>query len=212
MSRRTPLKSASTVLSRFLNSPAVPYSIRDSFFVYVRSRGCPMRVVGFKTVRFQSSVWLCYGLFFFATLFLLGGLLPPVFVKTGQPTIADCLYEVFSASCQQQSTRTFWMLGYPMALCARCLGAYCGFAGLALYSVVRKQIAIAPIIVLLSALLAFGEKVMEWTLWPANNALRFIAGIGLGFLVFIFVSWVMGFVIIRIKENATTYLKARSGL
>lgn len=29
-------------------------------------------------------------------------------------------------SCHQQPDRSFWILGYPIALCARCLGVYVG--------------------------------------------------------------------------------------
>ncbi len=38
------------------------------------------------------------------------------------------LTSLFIYSCHQQPDRSFWLLGYPIALCCRCLGFYLGVA------------------------------------------------------------------------------------
>jgi len=50
----------------------------------------------------------------------------PVAVKTGLASWFDFWNSIMALSCQQVSTRTFWLFGYPMACCARCLGIYLG--------------------------------------------------------------------------------------
>jgi uncharacterized membrane protein len=149
----------------------------------------------------------------YAVFFLIGGVLPPLFIKCGLPVTEDWLYEVFSASCQQQPSRTFWMLGYPMALCARCCGAYLGFAGCAFYCAAYRKVIRFPTSALYGlALFALGEKAGEWIgSWPGNNSLRFIAGCALGALVFLVVHFLLVVVIKRVKHYATHY-KTRLGL
>lgn len=38
-------------------------------------------------------------------------------------------YALFSPFCHQISSRSFFIFGYPLAVCARCLGIYFGFLG-----------------------------------------------------------------------------------
>lgn len=153
---------------------------------------------------FSRNSWLCYGFLLVGLFFLVGGLLPPLGVKCGQPIMADWLYEVFSASCQQQPTRTFWILGYPMALCARCIGVYLGFSSGALYcSIQQQRVTLSGFVIVVLVTVAFGEKLLEWSnLWLANNTVRLLSGIGLGFLIFLLVSWVMSSVMMRVKGYA----------
>ncbi len=41
---------------------------------------------------------------------------------------AWAITQFFSFVCHQDSTRSLWIAGAPVALCARCLGTYCGAA------------------------------------------------------------------------------------
>jgi uncharacterized membrane protein len=42
--------------------------------------------------------------------------------------ISGTLYQAFSYVCHQQSERSFFIAGEPLAVCARCTGLYAGFA------------------------------------------------------------------------------------
>ncbi len=49
------------------------------------------------------------------------------------------IYHGFSAACHQISDRSFYAFGFPLAVCSRCIGIYCGFIiGLLLYPFVRN--------------------------------------------------------------------------
>ena len=54
-------------------------------------------------------------------------------------TSALLIYGSFSAICHQLPERSFHLLGYPLAVCARCTGIYAGFLiGLLLYPFARR--------------------------------------------------------------------------
>lgn len=124
-----------------------------------------------KTLKAALLLYACY--------FLLGSFAAPLFVHNHQAEMADYVYGVFSSSCQQQPSRTFWLLGYPMALCARCTGIYTGFV---LMGLRWLKGGLHPTKLLFGVLLAIGlgEKLMEWFLWEANNWVRFGSGLAFG--------------------------------
>src|ERR1041384_3751425 len=54
-------------------------------------------------------------------------------------TWALLIYGSFSAVCHQLPERSFHLLGFPLAVCARCTGIYLGaLTGLLLYPSVRR--------------------------------------------------------------------------
>ena|GEM_PF-121050 len=53
--------------------------------------------------------------------------------------VAQALYHAFGAVCHQLPGRSFYLAGEPLAVCARCLGIYAGFAlGVLCYPLVRS--------------------------------------------------------------------------
>ena len=51
---------------------------------------------------------------------------------------ANLVHALYSPVCHQLPSRSFHAWGFPLGVCARCLGIYLGFAaGLAIYPVVR---------------------------------------------------------------------------
>jgi uncharacterized membrane protein len=63
--------------------------------------------------------------------------LAPYLKSRGVP-LGRFIYACFSPVCHQIPARSFLAWGYPLAVCARCLGIYSGFlAGMALYPMLR---------------------------------------------------------------------------
>ncbi len=44
-----------------------------------------------------------------------------------EPWFLQWQHKIFAGLCHQQTARSFWVNGQPMAVCSRCLGIYCGF-------------------------------------------------------------------------------------
>lgn len=49
------------------------------------------------------------------------------YLRSQSSPFSGFLYAVFSPTCHQIPSRCFYAFGYPAAVCARCLGIYCGF-------------------------------------------------------------------------------------
>lgn len=136
----------------------------------------------------------------YAFYFVLGAFLTPHFAHTHQYELADHYYEVFSASCQQQASRSFWFEGYPMALCARCLGNYIGFILLGLVWVFKPG-KICVRLFLLMLVPGLGEKVLEYLGWEGNNLFRFGAGLCLGGAILTTIALICQFVWRKLKTH-----------
>ena len=52
----------------------------------------------------------------------------PLFSAMSFPLAAFAIWQFFSPVCHQDPARSFWILGAPLAVCARCLGIYLGAA------------------------------------------------------------------------------------
>ncbi len=115
----------------------------------------------------------------YALYFVVGAFVAPHAAHTHQFELADQYYGLFAASCQQQASRSFWLEGYPLALCARCLGNYIGFISLGLLWLIKPQ-RITPKLFLLLLVPGLGEKIAEYLGWAGSNEARLVAGMFLG--------------------------------
>jgi len=57
----------------------------------------------------------------------------PLAQANGLHWFSFTVYEVFSHVCHQAPERSFYIAGYPLAVCARCTGLYVGFAAAAAF-------------------------------------------------------------------------------
>lgn len=94
------------------------------------------------------------------------------------PIIAFALQHALSLICHQRPDRSFWILGAPIALCARCLGIYIGAAvGLLLRTSRRIALQILIIVATLNILDAVSELAGLHGNWMT---VRFVLGLTLG--------------------------------
>ena len=63
-----------------------------------------------------------------ALLFVVLILGAPMAKAQGANAVSFSIYQAFSHVCHQLPDRSFFLAGYPLAVCARCTGAYSGFA------------------------------------------------------------------------------------
>lgn len=68
-----------------------------------------------------------YGWTLFATVLWLSAIFSAPILKSRMPMLSGIIYLGFSPTCHQLPDRCFHILGSPMAVCARCFGAYLGF-------------------------------------------------------------------------------------
>ena len=65
--------------------------------------------------------------------------LAPLMRARGSLLLSQALYKFFSPACHQMPERSFYVAGYPLAVCARCFGLYVGaLAGVAIYPLARR--------------------------------------------------------------------------
>jgi uncharacterized membrane protein len=109
----------------------------------------------------------------------------PLAQVNGLQWLALVLYEAFSHVCHQSPERSFYIAGYPLAVCARCTGLYVGFAAaVVLYPVMtslkgthvpeRKWLFIA------AAPLAIDFALGFLGVWKNGHASRLLTGALLG--------------------------------
>jgi uncharacterized membrane protein len=65
-------------------------------------------------------------------------LLAPLLRAEGWPLLSLAVYKGFAGACHQMPERSFHLRGFPLAVCARCLGLYAGcLAGVVAYPLAR---------------------------------------------------------------------------
>lgn len=109
------------------------------------------------------------------------GLAP--YLRSRGVSLGKFIYVCFSPVCHQIPARSFFAWGYPLAVCARCLGIYSGFlAGMALYPFLQGFSTVGlpktKVFLVLTAPIAVDTVGNFFRLWATSNILR----LGTGFL------------------------------
>ncbi len=139
------------------------------------------------------AAWLVWGLTVIGAFALLGLIVgAPLAQAQGHETFALIAYRAFDGLCHQLPTRSFYLAGQPLAVCARCCGIYAGFAAGALcYPLVRplgRACVPARRWLLLAALPTCVDFALGYTgLWANTHTSRALTGalLGAGLICFV---------------------------
>jgi uncharacterized membrane protein len=132
-----------------------------------------------KETRAVRTAWLATLLG--ALPFYAGVFLAPVLRAQGRP-LSALLYAAFSPTCHQLPGRSFYLHGFPLAVCGRCLGIYSGFIlGVLAYPFLRGfRRAAQPkanTFAIFTLPIAVDTAGNFFHLWSTTNALRLAIGI-----------------------------------
>ena len=91
----------------------------------------------------------------YSAYFFIGSTLAPILAHYQHYDLSAKLTSLFIYSCHQQPDRSFWLMGYPVALCCRCYGVYLATMIASIFAIFNKlklnRIAII-ILILISAI------------------------------------------------------------
>lgn len=128
---------------------------------------------------FQKKLSLFLG--FILSGGFLGIFLAPLLYSLDLP--ARLLYSVWALNCHQIPERSFLLFGFPLAVCARCTGFYCGLL-ISLVAKFRfKRWKVPAAVVGSFFLLLPGQWLVQlagW--WSPSNLWRFVFGLLFGLL------------------------------
>ncbi|MDD3593484.1 MAG: DUF2085 domain-containing protein [Candidatus Gastranaerophilales bacterium] len=119
---------------------------------------------------------------FYSLFFVAGSTLSPVFAYLKLYDYSAFLTGLYMSACHQQPDRSFWILGYPLALCCRCYGFYIGVVLSAFLSLWKnfhlnvRSFYIMFVVAAIDIVLNFMLKI------NTGNSIRFLVGIIMGFL------------------------------
>jgi uncharacterized membrane protein len=122
----------------------------------------------------SASVWIAFIV------------LAPYLRSTGSPWNA-LVYAVFAPTCHQIDSRCLHIFGYPMAVCARCLGIYLGIlCGTCLFPWLRSEPLGLPrpkTFVIFTLPIALDTVGNMLGLWPTPSLIRLGLGISWGLIL-----------------------------
>lgn len=128
------------------------------------------------------------------------------YLKSQSSSLNVFLYAFFSPACHQIPERSFFCSGYPLAVCARCLGIYSGFlAGLLPFPLLRGFSSLSlprtRTFLFLTIPIGFDTLGNLFHVWVTSDQMRFVLGLIWGIILpYYFIAGVTDFL---------TYLKQK---
>jgi len=129
----------------------------------------------------RKKIPLVYGLTAAGTLAWLAGIFLAPYLRSQEVRWAGLVYALYSPACHQLPSRSLWAWGFPLGVCARCLGIYLGFvAGVALYPVLRGfrrvRLPDTKVFLAFSAPIVIDTAGIFLGIWDSSGALRLAFG------------------------------------
>ncbi len=140
-------------------------------------------------------------------LLWLGAVFLAPYFKSQSSSIGGLFYALFSPVCHQIPSRSFICFGYPLAVCARCLGIYVGFlCGVALFPVVNGfsdvKLPKTKLFITLSLPIGIDTLGNFSGLWTTTNWLRSVFGFMWGtILPYYFITGIIDLVRYRTRTH-----------
>ncbi len=126
----------------------------------------------------------------YSAFFWLGALATPFLSHFESYDLSAKLSYILSNACHQNPERSFWIWGYPVSLCARCLGVYIGTTVSCMNALFNKlNINIKAFIIMVFICLA--DIILNLFKINTGNIIRFCTGIIIGLLITITVNFVL---------------------
>lgn len=112
----------------------------------------------------------------------------PLLKAGGMPAVAEAVYGGFALVCHQESERSFQLLGFKLAVCARCFGLYAGvLLGALLYPLARplarRDLPARAWLVAAALPTSIDFALGFFGLWENTHASRFLTASLLGVVV-----------------------------
>lgn len=115
----------------------------------------------------------------FCAIVVVSAFLAPLLAHSNFGPAADFLYDFLHSLCNAHGSHSLLILNHPVAICARCIGAYITAAGV-LYAYLHK-FKMNKILFIILGTLAFGEIAAEYfNLFVTNDFIRLVSGLCLG--------------------------------
>ena len=136
-----------------------------------------------NSTRRPFIVWLVSVSLMLSVVALIVG--APIAIASSHIKLGLTIYQAFSTFCHQLPERSFFVAGYPFAVCARCTGLYGGFTLLLiLYPLVRPLRSVSvpsPKWLFLAAAPLFIDFSLTFLgIWENTHTSRLLTGILLG--------------------------------
>lgn len=129
----------------------------------------------------KSKILIVYLFSLGGIIIWIGAIFLAPYLKSEFMTLNSFVYALFSPICHQILSRSFFLFGYPLAVCARCLGIYFGFfAGTALYPFLNgfSSLSLPKSRIFFILFLPIGIDTLGnfFNIWITSNRLRFGSG------------------------------------
>ena len=139
-------------------------------------------------MRNERRLIFIYVLTLAGILIWLAAIILAPWLRSRSSGLSPYLYACFSPLCHQVPGRSFELFGFPLAVCARCLGIYVGFfGGMVLYPVRRDFAGVrlprTAFLLAVSAPIVFDTAANLLGLWGTPNLVRFFLGFLLGLIL-----------------------------
>lgn len=124
----------------------------------------------------------------YSAYFFIGSTLAPILAHYKYYDLSAQITSLYIYSCHQQPDRSFWLLGYPVALCCRCYGVYLATMVSSILAIYNK-LKINKYTILLLILITIVDLYINYGIGirahNTGNITRFIVGIVMGILIIV---------------------------
>ena len=126
----------------------------------------------------------------YSLFFVFGITLSPIMAHFHNYDLSGKLTSLYMFSCHQRPERSFWILGYPVALCCRCLGVYIGVVISSIAAILEKfhikltYILVFLFVTTLDITLNYFLKI------TTSNIQKFLIGMIIGYLLVTFIYFI----------------------